>query len=105
MASRVMTRSGGYSRYWTLMPLASALLDGVRRCMRQQMVRGYSPARLATPRSELIGKVLEVGFVYRLQHLGCRALYDLILQSRNTDLLAAIGLWSVDPPYRLRMIR
>src|SRR6185312_7698360 len=54
------------------------------------------------PRPEAVGESEEVGLVDGAQHLGHRALDDLVLQRRHTERsLTAIGFGDVDSPHRL----
>ena len=54
------------------------------------------------PRPEAVGEPEEVDFVDGAQHLGDRALDDLVLQGRHAERsLPAIGFRDVDAPHRL----
>ena len=57
------------------------------------------------PRPEAVAEPEEVDFIDGAQHLGDRALDDLVLQRRHAERsLPAIGFGDVDAPHRLRPV-
>lgn len=58
-----------------------------------------------TTRPKAIGEPAKVGLADGTQHLGDRALDNLVLQRRHPEWpLPAIGFGNIDPPHRLRPV-